>query len=93
MAKIYTLDLHDLNLKGNANSRGLVHKKIDSFIHPHLTKPGTQLEIIVGRGHNSKTSTFIKGMPVLRYYTMEYLAMVGINSEYKYLFGKFSFII
>jgi hypothetical protein len=93
MAKIYSLDLHNLNLKVNANTRGLVHKRIDSFLLPHLTKPGTQCEIIVGRGHNSKTSTFIKGMPVLRYYTMEYLAIIGIESQYKYLFGKFSFVI
>jgi hexokinase len=92
MPNIYSLDLHNLNLKGE-NVREVIHKKIDTFITPHLTKHGRQIDIIVGRGNNSSTYNYINNMPVLRYYTLEYLDMIGVKSKYNSMYGKVTFVI
>jgi hypothetical protein len=91
MPKTYSLDLHKLNLKDDPNPQNTIFIKLDRFLTPLLPKQNIQIEIIVGRGHNSKT--WIEGKPVLRYYTETYLMMLGLEPRYYPLYGKFMFSI
>jgi hypothetical protein len=87
MPKTYSLDLHKLGLKDEPNPQDVIYRKLDQFITPLLKKQDIQIEIIVGRGHNSRT--FIDGMPVLRYYTYQYLNMLHLEPRYYPDYGKF----
>jgi hypothetical protein len=89
----FTLDLHSLPLKGEINQRELIYKSIDSFLTPLLNKKNIQIHIIVGRGNNSNIYSFIKGVPVTRYYTHEYLKLMNIKSKYSSALGTFSFML
>jgi hypothetical protein len=89
----YTLDLHSIPLKGEINQREIIYKSIDSFMTPLLNKKNIQIEIIVGRGNNSNIYSFIKGVPVTRYYTREYLKLMDIKCKYSSALGKFSFYL
>lgn len=84
---VYSLDLHQLNLKNELNPQNIIHLKIDSFLRPLLQKNNIKIEIIVGRGHNSRTT--IGGVPKLRFYTKEYLDILAIRANYVEEEGKF----
>ncbi len=89
----YTLDLHSIPLKGEINQREIIYKAIDNFLTPLLKKKNIQIEIIVGRGNNSNIYSFIKGVPVTRYYTKEYLTLLNIKCKYSSSLGKFYFFL
>jgi hypothetical protein len=88
----YSIDFHHINLKGN-DPKELIYKKLDSFLNPILRKTNITVEIIVGRGNNSSIYTFINGIPTLRYYTLQYLSLIGIEAKYNYISGKISFYL
>lgn len=88
-----TLDLHNLPLKGEINPKELIFKYLDTLLTPLLKRKNVQIDIIVGRGNNSNIYNFIKGQPVTRYYTREYLNLIEIKAKYSSTHGKFSFFL
>ena len=88
---LYSLDLHQLNLKNELDPQGIIHLKIDNFLRPLLQKKNIKIEIIVGRGHNSRVNprSSTGTIPVLRFYTKEYLDILNIRSNYVEEQGKF----
>ena len=77
---IPTIDLHSLSFKDSLDPSLLIYPILDKFLAPFLLKSFTEVIVIVGRGLNSKRH--IKGQPILRYYTCEYLKTLGLSYVY-----------
>ena len=79
----YTLDLHHLKLNYGENVQEAVYRILDNFMSRTLMARTADLTIIVGKGLGSKH--FIDGKNSLRFYTEQYLSMVGCtwtNGDY-----------
>jgi hypothetical protein len=74
------IDLHSLSFKDTLEPSLLIYPILDKFLAPLLLKSFTEAVIIVGRGLNSKRH--IKGQPILRFYTCEYLKTLGLSYVY-----------
>ena len=86
------LDLHSVNFKGE-NTENKLTRILDQFIAPLICDgkySNNTITIIVGRGLNS--TRLINGLPVLRYYTIKYLTMLGFKPEYDTNSGKVTFV-
>jgi hypothetical protein len=79
MPKRYKLDLHNFKPIDYGLLEIELEFKLDSFLRPLLNLKSCKIEIVVGKGLNSKR--FINGKNPLRFYTEKYLQK--LNLDYK----------
>lgn len=75
MIKNNVLDLHHLKFRSSLGIQGEVEGVVDSFLHKMSRGNYKHVEIIVGKGINSKR--LIEGKNPLRYYVETYLQKAG----------------
>lgn len=71
------LNLRNTQFQNSNHIQQEVEHLVDSFVRPFLQQRNMALRIIVGKGVNSKR--FINGKNPLRYYTENYLNILGLN--------------
>jgi hypothetical protein len=74
--KVYKLDLHNFKPNGFSVQKDL-EEILDRFFSPLMPLESCRIELIVGKGINSKR--FINKKNPLRYYTEIYLQKLNLN--------------
>jgi hypothetical protein len=95
--KILELDLHHLNFTNVSSVENSIELVMDKFLSPHLEsldKTEKTIVIIVGKGNNTPKDKMVKGVPALRYFTLEYLKKLGfVGATYSHESGKITAFI
>ncbi len=71
------LDLHNFRASGWQFFENELFQKIDNFVYHSQQSGQKKVEIVVGRGINSKNQ--IEGKNPLRFYTEKYLQQAGLT--------------
>jgi hypothetical protein len=75
--KNQTLNLRGIDFQNDPNIQNSIEVILDGFLVSFLNKKNLNLSIIVGKGVNSKN--LIKGKNILRFYTENYLNILGLS--------------